>query len=72
MDYFDGLTFFPQPNKGVWKASDIIYHDEIVMYRVVTSKPGTARRFLKRLKEKLKIAFKQEEIFIVTRKVELL
>jgi hypothetical protein len=32
---FDGLTFFPQPNKGFWKMGDATFQDEIVIYRVL-------------------------------------
>ena len=32
---FDGLTYFPQPNKGFWKVGDVTYRDEIVVYPVV-------------------------------------
>ncbi len=72
LEYFDGVTYFPQANEGYWRVGDVTYWDEIVVYRVVTSKASSARRFLKRLKEELKRAFKQEEIFIVERDVEVL
>ena len=49
---------------------DVTYRDEIVIYRVVTSRTRVARGFLIRLKERLKRAFKQEEIFIIERDVE--
>jgi 23S rRNA C2498 (ribose-2'-O)-methylase RlmM len=54
---FDGLTFFPQPNKGFW---------------TITDKPRKARRFLSRLKKWLKATFQQEDILIVERKVGLI
>ena len=50
LDQFGGLTFFPQPNPGFWKLGDVTYRDEIVIYRVLASKPRAARRFLARLK----------------------
>jgi hypothetical protein len=52
--------------------ADVTYHDEIVIYRVVSRKAGSARRFLKQLKKELKVSFQQEEIFIVERDVETL
>ena len=70
--HFDGLTYFPQPNKGFWKAGDVTYRDEIVVYRVVSAQGRSARRFLGRLKTELKRTFRQEEIFIVEREVRVL
>jgi hypothetical protein len=69
---FEGLTFFPQPNEGFWKMSGVTYRDEIVIYRVLASRLRAARRFLTRLKQRLKRDFKQEEILIVERDVETL
>ena len=70
--HFDGLTFFPQPNVGAWKMGHVIFRDEIVIYRMVSGKGGAARRFLKKLKEKLKKSFRQEESFILERAVRVL
>ena len=39
---FDGMTFFPQPNKGFWKIGGVIFHDEIVVYRVLAEKRSKA------------------------------
>jgi hypothetical protein len=71
LDRFEGLTFFPQPNKGFWKMADVTYRDEIVVYRVITSREG-ARQFLESFKAELKSAFAQEEILIVERDVDTL
>jgi hypothetical protein len=72
LDQFEGLTFFPQPNKGLWRMADVTYRDEIVIYRVITSAAEGARPFLARLKERMKRDFDQEEILIVEREVETL
>ena len=72
LDQFGGLTFFPQPNQGFWTLADITYRDEIIIYRVITSDEQEARQFLTDLKERLKMAFQQEEILIVERDVETL
>lgn len=69
LETFDGLTFFPQPNKGIWKAADVTYRDEIVIYRVLSSNARLARRFFTKLKKDLKEVFEQEEIMIVERTV---
>ncbi len=72
LDQFEGVTFFPQPNRGFWKMAGITYRDEIVIYRVITSADEQARRFFAGLKERLKADFEQEEILIVERDVETL
>ena len=46
---FDGLTFFPQPNQGFWTMGEVTYRDEIVIYRVLSSKARKSRRFLSHL-----------------------
>jgi hypothetical protein len=71
LERFGGLTYFPQPNQGFWKLGTVTYRDEIVIYRVLTGSRG-ARRFLLRLKDRLKEEFAQEEILIVTRNVDAL
>jgi hypothetical protein len=72
LEYFNGVTFFPQANEGYWQLGGVTYRDEIVLFRVVTDKVRPARRFLRQLKEELKQVFKQEEIFIIERDVEVL
>jgi hypothetical protein len=66
---FNGITFFPQPNQGTWKMGNVVYHDEIVIYRVLTDRENKTRRFFVRLKEKLKEELRQEEILIIFRNV---
>jgi hypothetical protein len=72
LDHFGGLTFFPQPNKGVWRLAGITYRDEIVIYRVIGDASSSSRRFLERLKKQLKTDFQQEDILVVQRDVETL
>jgi hypothetical protein len=72
LEYFNGVTFFPQPNEGYWRLGTVTYRDEIVIYRVVADKVRPARQFLRQLKEEMKTIFRQEEIFIVERDVNLL
>jgi hypothetical protein len=57
LDQFGGLTFFPQPNQGIWTMGGVVYRDEIVIYRVLAMRRRIARKFLARLKEDLKKAF---------------
>jgi hypothetical protein len=72
LSQFDGLTYFPQANEGVWKLGDVTYRDEIVIFRVLASDSRRARRFLRSLKEQLKAEFAQEEILIVERDIDTL
>ena len=72
LDHFGGVTFFPQPNKGLWKMAGITYRDEIVIYRVIAPDARNARQQLTELKERLKAELEQEEILIVERDVETL
>src|SRR3989442_13721696 len=67
LEQFGGLTFFPQPNQGLWKMGAVVYRDEIVIYRVLAPRPRIPRKFLARLKEDLRKSFRQEEILIVER-----
>jgi hypothetical protein len=72
LGYFQGVTFFPQPNQGFWKMGHVTFRDEIVIFRVLTDKIRSARRFLRELKEELRRDFKQEEILIVEKDVDVL
>jgi hypothetical protein len=71
LDNFDGLTYFPQHNKGYWKMGDIVYQDEIVIYRVLSRKAAKSRRILSNLKQWMKNTFGQEEILIIERDVDI-
>ncbi len=72
LSQFGGVTFFPQPNSGMWTMAGVTYQDEIVVYRVITPHAGKARRFFRSYKEKLKTDFDQLEVLIVERDVEML
>jgi hypothetical protein len=72
LEQFDGLTFFPQPNEGYWSAGGVTYRDQIVIYRVLSGRRRSARRFLGELKRDLKRELRQEEILIIERDVDTL
>jgi hypothetical protein len=72
LEYFNGVTFFPQANEGLWRMGKVIYRDEIVIYRVVASNVRRTRRFMRQFKTELKRVFRQEEILIIEREVELM
>jgi hypothetical protein len=71
-DFFGGLTDTKQRNAGAWKVGNVVFHDDIVIYRVLAVKQHPARRFLMELKEELERELRQEEILIVERKIEVL
>jgi hypothetical protein len=52
--------------------ANVTYQDQVVIYRVITSKIMRARRFLKQFKAELKTKLRQEEILIIEREVDLL
>jgi hypothetical protein len=66
------VTYFPQPNQGLWKYGGVTYCDEIVIYRVITGRVRFARRFLLQLKEELKKELKQKAILIVEKDADVL
>ena len=72
LERFEGLTYFPQPNHGFWKFGNVIYRDEIVIYRVISQNPVASRDFLATLKEHLKKQFQQAELLIIEREISLL
>jgi hypothetical protein len=72
LDQFGGLTFFPQPNEGVWTVAGLTSRDAMVIDRVMTSDAQEARRFLSAFKERLKEALQYEDILLVEGEVETL
>ena len=72
LDEFGGLTYFPQANHGFWKLGNVTFRDEIVVYRVIAAESRSAKRFLVKLKERLKQELAQEEILIIERDVKAL
>ena len=72
LEQFGGVTFFPQPNQGMWKMGPVTFHDEIVIFRVLAAHARTARRFFQGLKAELKEELQQEEILIVEKDAEVL
>ena len=72
LERFEGLTYFPQPNQGLWKFGNMTYRDDIVIYRVISQNRATSRDFLANLKNHLKKEFHQEELLIIEREISLL
>jgi hypothetical protein len=67
-----GVTFFPQPNEGLWRMGPVTFRDQIVIFRVLSAKVRDARRFFRTLKGELKTELEQEEILVVEKDVETL
>ena len=72
LDQFGGLTFFPQPNEGVWTAAGLTYRDAMVIYRMLTSDEQGARPCLSALTEQVKEEPQQEDSLIIERDVDTL
>lgn len=72
LERFGGCTFFPQPNKGLWKMGDVVFRDEVVIFRVLAGGTRSARGFFRSLKRELLRDLQQEAILIVERDVETL
>ena len=72
LQQFRGVTFFPQPNQGLWTFGGVTYRDEIVIYRVVTDRVRAARRFFRQLKEELKHELRQDAILIVEKDAQVI
>ena len=69
---FGGLTFFPQKMEGLWKVGHATFRDEIVIIRVVSEEVRRSRAYFRRLKGELKRIFRQGDVLIIERKVEVL
>ncbi len=72
LERFGGVTFFPQPNEGLWRMGPVTFRDQIVIFRVLSPNVRDARRFFKSLKLELKSELEQEEILVVEKDVETL
>ncbi len=72
LNQFGGCTYTPQPKRGAWKMGDVVFRDEVVIFRVLTSQVRRARVFFRDLKRELMDELQQEAILIVERHVETL
>jgi hypothetical protein len=72
LEQFGGVTFFPQPNQGRWRMGGVTFQDQIVIFRVLTSRAWSARRYFKTLIRELKTELNQEEILVVEKDAERL
>jgi len=69
---FGGVTFFPQSSEGWRKKGEEFFQDKNVLFRVLGRKNQDPKRAFARLKGKIKADFRQEEVLIVQREVQLI
>jgi hypothetical protein len=69
---FGGVTDFRHRNEGIWKVGDIVYRDEILILRTLSSSAEKARKFMKNLKNNMMEKLVQEDVLIVERTVSRL
>ncbi|MGN6554928.1 MAG: hypothetical protein ACTHLW_14570 [Verrucomicrobiota bacterium] len=71
LDEFGGFTHFPQENEGVWKLGGVVFHDRVVILRVLSDHPLETRRFFAELRVELMRRLEQADLLIVQRSVSL-
>jgi len=71
LETFGGYTFNPQPHRGAWRMGDVTFHDEIVIFRVLTGKTRSAARFFKQLRGDLEKELRQEKVLIIAYPAEI-
>lgn len=71
LDEFGGFTHFPQENEGVWKLGGVVFHDRVVILRVLSDRPLETRRFFAELRVELMRRLEQADLLIVQRSVSL-
>lgn len=71
LETFGGYTFNPQPHRGAWRMGEVTFHDEIVIFRVLTGKTRMAARYFKQLRKDLEKELRQEKILILSYPAEI-
>jgi hypothetical protein len=69
---FDGLTFFPQKNKGFWKVGNSVFRDEIIIFRVLCPDNYETKTFWRILKVHLEEAWAQTHLLVTTQAVGII
>lgn len=72
LDYFGGLTHFPQENEGLWKFGGITFRDKVVILRVLAEDGPEAHYFFKAFREQIQKELAQAELLIVERDVKVI
>ena len=71
LDEFGGFTHFPQENEGAWQLGGVVFHDQIIIIRVISDHPEQTRHFFSELRIELMRELEQADILIVEREVTL-
>jgi len=69
---FGSITIEPQKCYGIWNYRGIEYSDELIRFIIDIDPTRKADKFFKKYKEKLKIRFKQIEIWICAYPVKII
>jgi hypothetical protein len=72
IEKFGGLTDTHHKNKGVWKIGANEYHDEVVVWRVLSLREGPKDFFIASLKAEMQEKLQQKQILVVRRQVTVL
>ncbi len=71
VNQFGGLTEFRHKQEGVWRIGTVLFRDQIVVLRVLsTEPPRKARSFWKEITTTLKKQWKQKDVLLVVKKVQ--
>ncbi len=68
---FGGVTYFPQRNEGLWKMGDFVFRDKIVICRVIGPQNHGTKNFLSQLKRNMQKEWKQTDVLILGRPVQV-
>lgn len=71
LDEFGGFTHFPQRNEGAWQLGGVVFHDQMIILRVLSNDPAHTRHFFSELRIELMRELEQADILIVEREVTL-
>jgi hypothetical protein len=69
-EFFGGLTDFRHRSDGEWKIGSVIYHDEIVLLRMLGNDREQSRGFLRAVASDLATTLGEQEILIIEREVQ--
>jgi hypothetical protein len=71
VERFEGATLFPNPNEGYRPNGEGLTQDKNVTFRVLSGNTRKAKNYLTKLKDRIKRDFRQEEVLIIQRDVEM-
>lgn len=69
---FGGITDFKHRSAGEWRIGPVTFHDQIMLWRVLSMDTRQGRRFFRELKKRMEHELQQETVLIVERAVRIL